>query len=190
VGSTKSIKIDVRVLAATAGDLENLVDQAKFREDLFYRLDVVRVRIPPLRDRREDIDQLCHHFVKKFNSQFDSQVKGFTKEALGLLRRYDWPGNVRELENVVQRGMVTTPGDQIETSHLPRGLRIEGVLEKGRDSDEKGSASLSLKQAQRHMEREMIARALAVTSGNKSQAARMLEISYPSLLHKIKEYDI
>ena len=190
VGSSRSVTVDVRVLAATAGDLEDLVNNNKFREDLFYRLNVVRIKIPPLRRRREDIDPLCHYFVKKFNTEFGSDVKGFNDQAQKLLRKYDWPGNVRELENVVQRGMVTTPHDFIDEEHLPIGLQ-NGSRRRNSGTDEGlQDIGYSLKKAQRRLERQMIGEALVIASGNKSEAARMLEISYPSLLSKIKEYNI
>ncbi len=161
-----------------------------FREDLFYRLNVVRVRLPPLRERREEIDHLCHHFVKKFNKSLNVRVTGFSAAACQMLLRYDWPGNVRELENVVQRGMVMAEGVLIETEHLPAAVRNLRGADKGAANPEKDNNLYSLKKAQKALEKKLIAKALAEGSGNKSRAAQLLEISYPSLLSKIKEYGL
>ena len=190
VGASKSIKVNVRVLAATARDLEERVAAKLFREDLFYRLNVVRVRIPPLRERKEDIDHLCHHFIKKFNKSLQVPAQALSTGARRLLLSHDWPGNARELENVIQRGMVVAEGTLIGVTHLPAVIRGEAGGEVGSVTPADSPDRYSLKKAQKDLERRLIAAALTKSGGNKSKASELLEISYPSLLSKIKEYGI
>ena len=187
VGASKTKRVDVRVIAATARDLQAQVAQGEFREDLFYRLNVLNIWIPPLRQRKEDIPPLCHHFVKKFNTRFAMDIKGVSPEAMEMILNYSWPGNVRELENVIQRGMVLTKTSMIEREHLP-----DNMGSMGRRFDDKLEVAdeLSLKVAQKSMEAKLIARAMSKFQGNKSKAANALQISYPSMLSKLKEYDI
>ncbi|MFT5728339.1 MAG: two-component system response regulator AtoC [Desulforhopalus sp.] len=189
VGSSVSKTVDVRVIAATARDLQAQVAQGEFREDLYYRLNVLQILIPPLRERKEDIPILCHHFVKKFNSRFDVNVKAVSPEAMEVILNYSWSGNVRELENVIQRGMVLTRTSMIEREQLPENL---GSVRQGRRFDDKLATAegLSLKVAQKTMEAKLIAKAMLLFHGNKSQAAKALQISYPSMLSKLKEYGI
>ncbi len=187
VGASQARRVDVRVIAATARDLQAQVVQGEFREDLFYRLNVLNIKIPPLRQRKEDIPHLCHHFVKKFNNRFDVDIKAVSPAAMEMMLNYSWPGNVRELENVIQRGMVLTRTNMIEREHLP-----ENMGSMGRRFDDRLTAAgdLSLKVAQKTMEAKLIARAMSRFDGNKSKAANALQISYPSMLSKLKEYDI
>ena len=188
VGGSETRRVDVRIIAATARDLQQGVEQGTFREDLFYRLNVLPIELPPLRQRKDDIPLLCHHFIKKFNSSFGSHVVGITPEAMTLLLRYSWPGNIRELENAIQRGLVLTSSRYIEIEHLPSGIvnRKQTV----RMVEPETAATLTLKDAQKQLERKMISTVLLQTDGNKSKAARTLNISYPSLLTKIKEHQI
>jgi two-component system response regulator AtoC len=187
VGASLSKRVDVRVIAATARDLQDHVDNGNFREDLYYRLNVLHISIPPLRERKEDIPQLCHHFVKKFNSRFETNIKAVSPEAMEMILNYAWPGNVRELENVIQRGMVLTRTNMITQELLP-----ENMGSMGRRSDDNLTlkGELSLKLAQKTMEAKLIAKAMLLFQGNKSQAAKALQISYPSMLSKLKEYNI
>lgn len=189
VGASHSKKVDVRIIAATARDLQAQVAQGEFREDLYYRLNVLHISIPPLRKRKEDIPQLCHYFVKKFNSKFDTNIKAVSPEAMELILQYSWPGNVRELENVIQRGVVLTRTNMIERMHLPDNM---GPIGHGRRFDDKLGRleELSLKVAQKNMEAKLIAKAMVQFEGNKSKAANALQISYPSMLSKLKEYGI
>ena len=189
VGSALSKSVDVRVIAATARDLQDQVAKGAFREDLYYRLNVMHISIPPLRERKEDIPLLCHHFVKKFNTRFEVNIKAVSPEAMEMILNYSWPGNVRELENVIQRGMVLTRTSMIEREHLPEDL---GSVRCGRRFDDRltTGSGLSLKMAQKTMEAKLIAKAMLQFQGNKSKAANALQISYPSMLSKLKEYDI
>jgi len=187
VGASRSKSIDVRVIAATAKDLQEQVIKGKFREDLYYRLNVIQISIPPLRSRKEDIPLLCHHFVKKFNSRLEANIKKVSAGAMEAILNYSWPGNVRELENVIQRGMVLTGTNVIDSKHLP-----EDFGSTGRRVDDKLTATngLSLKVARKEMEARLITKAMLLYDGNKSKAANALQISYPSMLSKLKEYKI
>jgi two-component system response regulator AtoC len=187
VGASAAKSVDVRVVAATARNLQSQVAEGKFREDLFYRLNVLHILIPPLRERKDDIPSLCHHFVKKFNDRFDIDIKAVSPDAMQMILDYSWPGNVRELENVIQRGMVLTRSNWIEQEHLPHNL---GSMNRRFDDHAAIPDDLSLKAAQKTMEAKLIARAMHKFQGNKSKAAQALQISYPSLLSKLKEYDI
>ncbi|MBW2990520.1 sigma 54-interacting transcriptional regulator, partial [Candidatus Woesearchaeota archaeon] len=187
VGSSKTRKVDVRVLAATARDLQKEVGRKTFREDLYYRLNVMAIHLPPLRERTDDLAPLIDHFIRKFNQNFDLQVRGVSAASMKRILAHHWPGNVRELENVIQRGMVLAENRLIEASHLPEGLGDKKGLTTRLVSPKE---DLSLKTLQKQLEAKYIAAALKRTKGNKSKAAQALEISYPSLLKKIKEYGL
>ena len=179
VGSSKPQKMDVRIIAATAKNLEREVQNGTFREDLFYRLNVVYLVMPPLRERSEDILPLSAHFIKIFNNRMGTAVQGISDEVQKMFMTSSWPGNVRELEHVIEHAMVMTGEGRILPEHLPEQFR-NGAL----------SDPISIKKARKILERRLIDRALKITDGNKSRAAEMLEISYPSLLDKIKKYEI
>jgi two-component system response regulator AtoC len=186
IGANQVLKIDTRVIAATSKDLEKEVQTGAFRQDLFYRLNVLNIKLPPLRDRSEDIPLLCEHFCGIFNQKLQKNIKAFSPGALACLLKYPWPGNVRELENVVERTMVLAEDETLGPGHLPERVRLAGDLGPMAES----AAGHSLKVAQRLLEKKMIARALRETKGNRSQAARLLEISHPCLLSKIKTHEI
>jgi two-component system response regulator AtoC len=187
VGATRDIEVDVRILAATSRDLLENVHVGEFREDLFYRLNVMPLHIPPLRERQGDIHLLCLHFIKKMNAKLGRNVQDISLSALLLIMQYAWPGNVRELENVIERAIILSEGVQIEDKDLP-----VMFLEKKQEVNrlEEHFDDLSLKKARRVTEKLLIEKALKITNGNKSKASELLELSYPSLLSKIKEYDI
>lgn len=186
IGANFHKKINVRILAATAKDLEDAVAKGIFREDLYYRLNVMPLLLPPLRERMEDVPLLCSHFIDKYNRKFSTNVLQVTPEAMARMLEYSWPGNVRELENMIQRGVVLTETQMIDADQLP--AKINGTMNSpaifGLGND------FSLKQAQKQLEKTLIEKALQETGGNKSKASHLLEISYPSLLSKIKEYSI
>ena len=186
LGEAKARKVDVRVLAATARDLEREVQSGRFREDLFYRLNVVRVEVPPLRERREDIPLLVDHFVRQLGRTLGKAPRGVTAEVLEKLIAYPWPGNVRELENVLERALILSRRDQLTVDDLPR-----GVIEGGEDGRSPlHSDQLSLRRARRRAEIDVIRRALNATGGNRTRAARRLGISHRALLYKIKDYEL
>ncbi|MGH7677195.1 MAG: sigma-54-dependent transcriptional regulator [Gemmatimonadaceae bacterium] len=186
VGDNTPRKVDVRVVAATSRDLESDVRGGRFREDLFYRINVVRLQLPPLRERREDLPELLRHFVKLFNKRLGLSITGVTPAATRVLMDYTWPGNVRELENVVERAMVLADGSQIDVEQLPPQVRVPGapVAAAGDEMD------LSIKRRTESLERTLIARALQQTDGNRTRAARLLDLSHRALLYKIKEYGL
>ncbi|MGD2037624.1 MAG: sigma-54 dependent transcriptional regulator [Desulfobacterales bacterium] len=186
IGDSKSMKIDVRVIAATAKDLEEEVKKGAFREDLFYRLNVLSIKIPPLRDRTEDIPLLCDHFIERFNNRLNKKIKGIAPAAMSQLLEYAWPGNVRELENMIERALVLAEDSLLQPEHFPSELGRKF----GGDQMEDLFGGHSLKAAQKVMEKRFITKALKKTDGNRTQAARLLEISHPSLLSKIKTYNI
>lgn len=186
VGDQYTRKVNVRVVAATAVNLEKEVEKGRFRKDLFYRLNVVTLCIPPLRSRREDIPLLCDHFLDLFSRKMNVEKKTLSAKALALLSRQDWPGNVRELENVMERTVIFADKNVILPEDLPENF---GARNKGRRLNDI-LGTLSLKQGQKIMEKRLISRVLDVTGGNKSKAAEILEISYPSLLAKIKEHTL
>ena len=186
LGAAVPKKIDVRILAATSRVLEEEVALGNFRQDLFYRLNVLTLHLPPLRKRIDDIPLLCSHFIQKYNRKFGTSVHYPTGEIIRKMVAYRWPGNVRELENRVQRGVVFANGNNFVMEQLQHGYF----------QDDHGTGitipygELSLKKAQKILEKKIIDCALKKTRGNKSKAAHLLEISYPSLLNKIKEYGL
>jgi two-component system, NtrC family, response regulator AtoC len=190
LGDTQDVKVDVRVVAATARDLAEEVKRGAFREDLYYRLNVLAVHLPPLRDRREDIPLLVDHFVQRMNARMNLAITGATPEAMRQLIESDWPGNVRELENVVERAMVLSDGPQIDVESLPDRLRRVAPGPAAPTVVTPSDDDLSIKRASRRAEEDLIRRALVRTGGNRTRAAELLEISHRALLYKIKEYGI
>jgi two-component system response regulator AtoC len=186
VGATRNVKVDVRVVAATVKDLAREVEQGTFREDLFYRLNVLPIAVPPLRQRSEDVPALVEHFIGRNNVRLGLQVQGVSAEAMKLLMEYSWPGNVRELENTIERAMVLSESPVIGSGSLP-----DKILEnKDRIRLSLLSGEMSIKKTVRVIEEELIRRALQQTGGNRTNAAKILEISHRTLLYKIKEYGI
>jgi len=189
VGDTRANKVDVRVVAATARNLQSDVKEGLFREDLFYRLNVVPIRIPCLLERPEDIPVLTDYFLKGTCRRLNvSRVSGISADAMRMLVSYSWPGNVRELENVIERAVVLTESREIVPNSLPEAVR-EG--DDGREPSAMMNLSgLSVKRNRRFMEKTLIARALEATGGNRTQASKLLEISHRALLYKLKEYGL
>jgi two-component system response regulator AtoC len=187
VGDNAPRTVDARVIAATSRDLENDVREGRFRADLFYRVNVVRIQSPPLRERREDVPELVRHFMTVFNKRMGLRLSSVAPAAMRLLMDYAWPGNVRELENVVERAMVLAEGSMVEVAHLPATIRSphEAAESTGRED-----LDLSVKRRTADLERSLIERALRETDGNRTRAARILELSQRALLYKIKEYGL
>ncbi len=186
VGGTKDTTIDVRVIAATVRDLHKEVAEGRFREDLFYRLNVLQIVVPPLRDRLEDVPLLIDHFIARDNARLGTQVRGIDPRARKVLVGHGWPGNVRELENLIERAVVLAEGDVLAVEDLPERVQkpedaVALVLARG---------ELSIKKASRVIEESLIRQALAKTRGNRTAAAKLLEISHRALLYKIKDYGL
>jgi two-component system response regulator AtoC len=186
VGNSKTKKIDVRVIAATSKNLEDEAKNGTFREDLFFRLNVMPIQLPPLKDRPEDIPILSQHFIDRFNISLEKNIKGITPAAMSILLKYHWPGNVRELENVIERAAVLAEETILVPENFPLDLGESSEREKVEDFFD----GYSLKAAQKILEKRLIIKALQATNGNRTKAARILEISHPSLLSKIKTYNI
>jgi two-component system response regulator AtoC len=198
VGENRAEKVDVRVVAATLRDLGRLVERGEFREDLYYRLNVVNLRVPPLRERRDDVMLLARSFMARFNRELNREppVLGFSPEAEALMMGYGWPGNVRELENALERAVLLAEGTEIVPQSLPEKLWASGASR----SPSTGTAApglpapdasnFSLKRAMRELEETFIRAALRRTKGNRTRAAELLELSHRALLYKIKEYGI
>ncbi|MFZ5563111.1 MAG: sigma 54-interacting transcriptional regulator, partial [Thermodesulfobacteriota bacterium] len=187
VGASASRQIDIRIVAATARDLETEVAGGTFREDLFYRLNVLRIHLPPLRDRAEDIPFLTQAFIETFNKKLGKSITGVAPAAMSRLLGHAWPGNVRELENLMERAMVMAEGETISLEDMPPGF---GTRPAGPCEPDNGYDGYSIKAAQKVFEKRLIEKALAKTGGNRTHASKLLEISHPSLLAKMKEYGI
>jgi DNA-binding NtrC family response regulator len=202
VGGVRTIRVDVRLIAATNSDLKKEIAQGSFREDLYYRLNVVPIRLPSLRERATDIPLLVMHFIHKFNTRLKKNIDGVEPDALARLTSYPWPGNIRELENVIERAVLFCDGSELHLSDLPAEVRGSSGLAGGDApisstpqpplSSELSSGPIDglkeqVKAAMSRLERELIVRALEQTSGNVTHAARLLKISRKGLQLKMKE---
>lgn len=180
VGSNKMLSFDTRIIAATNKDLENEVAEGNFRDDLYYRLNVVEISLPPLQQRRDDIPLLAHHFLQKYNKELKRNIKGINSEAMGAMMAYEWKGQVRELENVMERAILLSDGDYLALEDLPSSFRkTSGNQDFSMDSD-------TLDEAIQTFEKHHIQSVLKRTDGNKSEAARLLGID-PSTLYRKME---
>jgi two-component system response regulator AtoC len=184
VGDNASRTVDVRLVAATARDLESDVAEGKFRADLYYRVNVVRIHLPALRERSEDIPELVRHFVDRFNRRLGMHVTGVSPAAMRALVEYPWPGNVRELENVIERAMVLTDGPQLDVAQLPT---LAPPITR---PDGTSPLDLSVKRRTEELERALIKEALERTRGNRTRAAKVLDLSHRALLYKIRDYGL
>jgi DNA-binding NtrC family response regulator len=183
LGSNKTLHIDVRVIAATNRDLRVALEEGTFREDLYYRLNVVPLEIPPLRERKQDIPYLAHHFVEKLAPEMGNQVTGITDAAIDKLMQYSWPGNVRELENMIERSMVMASGDKLDANDI----RIDMNL---RPRHSNGELSLPEGMSLDTYEQELIRDALKRANGNKSQTARLLGLTRNALRYRLTQMGI
>jgi two-component system response regulator HydG/two-component system response regulator AtoC len=174
LGGSKTQRVDVRVLAATNQEIEKLVEEKKFRADLYFRLNVARLHLPPLRERRSDIPLLVNHYVQQMNLKFRRKIAGFDSEAMDKLNRYDWPGNVRELKNLVEAAFIELPEDCLDLAALPMAIR----------------ARLAAMCDMPVEERQQLLGALAKTDWNVSQAAAQLQLSRMTLYRKMAKYQI
>ena len=198
VGGTKTLRVDVRVVTATNQDLAVLVREKRFREDLYYRLNVITVTAPPLRERREDVAVLAQHFLRVYAAKNNRHLDGFTDEALACLEGYSWPGNVRELENVVERAVVLARGTAVEAGHLPDNVTARAaVLEGGavpgeRPAGDGGAAGerffkIRIGASLAEIEQRVLEETLRLTGGNKTSAAKILGIDPKTVFRKLKQ---
>ncbi|MEE9613121.1 MAG: sigma-54 dependent transcriptional regulator [Desulfatiglandales bacterium] len=187
LGGAGSKKIDVRVIAATSKDLKTEVQEGRFREDLFYRVNVMTIHLPPLRERRGDIPLLIGYFIDVFNKKLKKNIEGLSSQAMPNLIGYSWPGNIRELENTIERAILLAKGRWITPAELPSSVTLgQHITTSSVDPEH----TLSIKKASKSLERNLIQKALDLTGGNRSKASKILEISRPILFSKIKEYDL
>lgn len=186
LGDVRDIKVSVRIVAATHRDLTAEAKAGRFREDLFYRLNVLNIAIPPLRRRREDVALLIDHFLARNNARLGTNIRGIEPEARRMLVEHAWPGNVRELENTLERAMVLCESDLVTVQDLPERVRDARDPVKA----QLASGELSIKKTTRIIEEQLIRRALQKTKGNRTRAAEILELSHRALLYKIKDYEI
>ncbi len=186
VGGNRDIKVDLRVIAATVKDLAKEIETGGFREDLYYRLNVVHLHVPPLRERQGDVARLVDFFIERNNERLGLSIESATPEAIAKLQAYHWPGNVRETENIIERAMVLCDADRIDCDDLPAKVtELSPLHPAGLSAD-----NLSIKKAVYAIENTLIRKALDKTGGNRTAAAKLLEISHRALLYKIKEYRI
>ena len=190
VGGLQNIQVDVRLIAATNANLEALVQEGRFREDLYYRLNVIPIIVPPLRERREDIGPLTDYFIQKYAAQNNRPVKGITQQARMILMQYDWPGNVRELENAIENAVVMAEGEYIQPEDLPAYLRTPQQQRLPFQELLDGQNHLSYKEKLEAFEREIIRQALIETNGNKTRAAQKLGFSIRTLRNKVRKYNL
>jgi DNA-binding NtrC family response regulator len=201
VGGIKTTRVDVRLIAATNRDLNAEIEAGRFRKDLYYRLAVVPINVPPLRERPSDVPTLVRHFVDKYNHRLNKRIEGMTDEAMSVLQVYAWPGNIRELENLIERTLLFADGPQIGVGDLPQGLRtpsgatplpgpaptLPGAMPAG--AGETGLKDI-VRQRAAQLEKDLITRALEETGGNVTRAAKLLQISRKSLQTKMKEFSL
>ena len=187
MGGIKDISVDVRIITATNKDLRKLIEEGKFREDLFYRINIVAIRLPPLRDRRDDILPLAEYFVHKYNQDFHKNVRKISKEVEAFLLGYHWPGNVRELRNVVERAMILGEGDTLLMEHLP--LDVLGQAQSP-DGLAKGLRIPPEGISMEKVEETLVRQALDMTAGNQTRAAKLLDISRDSLRYRMQKFGI
>ena len=198
VGGKQLVKTDVRVIAATNADLDRAVEEGRFRKDLFYRLSVFPITLPPLRTRREDIHLLVFHFLERFKEKSGRFISGISKEALRALVNYEWPGNVRELENAIERAVIIASGRQIELDDLPEAIGRSAAEAFAHARQERAAAAgegraigieLELPAAMEEIEKQVIEATLDYTEGDKSRAARLLNIGRKTLYRKLEQYE-
>jgi DNA-binding NtrC family response regulator len=186
VGDTRDVKIDVRLIAASNRDVAKAVADGILREDLFYRLNVIPIQLPPLRDRRDDIPLLAEHFVRKISAELGKSVKGVSPDALAILENYRWPGNIRELENVIERALVLGSGDVLEADALPPDLHLSrDVHEVPVEIPPDG---IDLEAMLDQIERRYLQMALARTGGVQTRAAELLRVSFRQFRYKLQKH--
>jgi two-component system response regulator PilR (NtrC family) len=187
LGSVEEKEIDVRLLAATNRDLEDEVKRGSFREDLYYRLAVMTLEVPPLRERREDILELARHFLTRFAKEYGKEIVGLTPQAARLLKEYDFPGNVRELQNLMERSVAMASGSRVDVEALPDRLRGLGATLELEDESAFPESGINLDAELAARERHWIQKALAATDGNKTRAAELLGLSFRSFRYRLQK---
>jgi two-component system response regulator PilR (NtrC family) len=190
VGGLEELTADIRVVAATNQDLARLIAEGRFREDLFYRINVIPISLPPLRDRREDIGLLAEHFLAKYNEQMGKDIAGVSRESMELLVKHDWPGNIRELENVMERAVALEATPTILPESLPAGIRGDSPRAVAAPVDGLPDSGFDLEAHVKEIERGYIAEALKRAGGVQVKAAELLGMSFRSFRYYVKKYNL
>ncbi|MGZ3614996.1 MAG: sigma-54-dependent transcriptional regulator [Thermodesulfobacteriota bacterium] len=190
VGGTEDIRVDVRIMAATNKDLEEAVKEKRFREDLFYRLNVIQIKLPPLRDRKEDIQILANHFLKKYSQELSKAISKISPEALQILLNYEYPGNVRELQNIIERAVALEGSQELTPHNLSSYLSEQPLLKKGPIDIEIPNDGIDLEKMVEDLERSLLLKALDRTKGIKKKAAELLHINFRSMRYRLEKYGL
>jgi two-component system response regulator PilR (NtrC family) len=191
VGATDDIKVDVRIIAATNRDLEKMVNDGTFRQDLYYRLNVIQIKTPSLRERRDDIPLLANHFLKKYNDRLGKNIGGISQEAMEMLKKYDYPGNVRELENIIERTVALESGSTILPESLPPFVNTPSGRKMASSQEiEIGPEGIDLDKIIGQIEKELLVKAIHVANGTKKRAAKLLNISFRSMRYRVEKYGL
>ncbi len=190
LGGNRNIDINVRIIAATNAELKGALERKEFREDLYYRLNVFPIHIPPLRERREDIPLLLEYFLQRFSKEFNKSMRCFSRDALDLVMRYHWPGNVRELLNVVERICIMHNVEQITPAHLPREIWGESPQSEMPFKCEIPPEGIVLDDIVGQVERELVEKAFRITGGNVAKTARILNVPRGTLRYKLEKYNL
>ncbi|HKJ04483.1 MAG TPA: sigma-54 dependent transcriptional regulator [Geopsychrobacteraceae bacterium] len=190
LGGNRNIDINVRIIAATNAELKDSIERKEFREDLYYRLNVFPIHLPPLRERREDVPCLLEYFLNRFSREFNKVMSGFTKESLDLMSRYHWPGNVRELRNVVERICIMHNVDRIKPEHLPREIWGEAPQSEVSFDFEIPPEGIVLDDVVGQVEKELVEKAFRITGGNVAKTARILNVPRGTLRYKLEKYEL
>jgi len=194
VGSSEPVRVDVRIVAATHQNLERLIQQGLFREDLYYRLNVIAIAVPPLRERREDIPELVQYFLQQISEETGRAIAEIDDEAMSMLRNYPWPGNIRQLRNVIERAIVVAEGGLITVDHLPPELTVgsapmNSLATGAKPGTPRRRGGLSREERLRRQKEELV-QALAEAKGNKAEAARALGIPRSTLLSRMQKFGL
>jgi len=190
VGGTEDIRVDVRIISATNKDLEEAVKEKHFREDLFYRLNVIQIKLPPLRDRKEDIPILAGHFLKKYSEELNKNILKTSPEALQILLNYEYPGNVRELQNIIERAVALESSQELTVHNLSSYLSEQPLLRKGPIDIEIPNEGIDLEKMVEDLERTLLLKALDKTKGIKKKAAELLRINFRSMRYRLEKYGL
>ncbi len=191
VGATEDVKVEVRIIAATNRNLEEMVAKGTFRQDLFYRLNVINIKTPSLRDRREDVPLLANHFLKKYNERLNKNIGAISSEAMEILKKYDYPGNVRELENMIERTVALEGGATILPESLPPMVNTASGRKMASSNEiEMGDDGVDLDKVMGQIEKELLVKAIHSAGGVKKRAAKLLHISFRSMRYRIEKYNL
>jgi two-component system response regulator PilR (NtrC family) len=190
VGGTEDVRVDVRIISATNKDLEEAVKEKRFREDLYYRLNVIQIKLPPLRDRKEDIQILASHFLRKYSEELNKNILKICPEALQILLDYEYPGNVRELQNIIERAVALEGSQELTAHHLSSYLNGQPHLKKGAIDIEIPNEGIDLEKMVEDLERTLLVKALGRTKGIKKKAAELLHINFRSMRYRLEKYGL